>query len=242
VAGKRKISPHLLIPLHAAGGVNMKTATATTEKFWQEMPTRKFVVHLPGLYEDKVDIIEELGNNFATYKVPSKKGADWVDIICLPNYVKTTLEFMKRRVDLPREPGLDPILCCCIWHGLPLIQANETVRALRDLRNSFHDLEQQGNPRFEFVAEYFRQNVRVEISGSKKNIPVPEELKKRIQGTAIDLGVAESTIAILSAMAILSTQESVPLSYREEMSKKVSDFQEVLSMKLEAAQILLARL
>jgi hypothetical protein len=186
-----------------------------------------------------VNIIEELESNFSQYYIEKRPGADWINITSLPGFMRTTLDKLKAKVPRIRTPGIHPTLCCCMFHGLPIVEANEHVKELVAMKRHFDEMEQEGSPREEFVSQYFRSPLDVGIeSGKRQNVAVPEELKKRIAGLSINIGVTESSLAMLSTMAILATQPEVAANYQKQFSEKVEQFFSLVEMKVVGAKAL----
>lgn len=189
------------------------------------------------LLPEPIDIIEELGANYSLYCVPKAPGVDWVNITSLPGFMRTTLDKLKAKVRLARIPGIHPTLCCCMCHGLPIIQSNKHVKELLRVKQSFEKMEQEGTPREEFISQYFRSPLDVGIeSGKRQNVAVPEELKKSIAGLAMNTGISESSLGVLFAMAILAKQPEVPANYQERFSDKVELFYSLVEMKVIGAK------
>jgi hypothetical protein len=191
----------------------------------------------------RVNILEVLEADFSQYYIAKAPGVQWVNITALPSFLRTTLDKLKAKVDLPREPGIQPTLCCCISHGLPILQAHEQVVALHDVKRRFNEMEQAGTPSEEFIAQYFRAIFDVGIpKGKRQNVAVPDDLKRQIQGLAFNLGTTESSLAVLSAYAVLSTQSEVPTNYQGHMSDKVEEFFQLVGMKVVGAEALVSSL
>lgn len=187
-----------------------------------------------------VSIISELEENYSLYYIEKRPGVDWINLTSLPGFMRTTLDKLKAKVHLPRIPGLHPTLCCCMCHGLPIIRANRHIKALLAAKQRFEEMEQQGSPREEFISQYFRSPLDVGIeSGKRQNVAVPEELKKSIAGLAIDTGIPESALGVLSAMAILARQSGVPENYRERFSTKVEQLYSLVEMKVIGAEAMI---
>ena len=222
-------------PFDAAHTAKLRTNTK------MQRPTSPFDLNITR-FDDPggpVNIIEELGSNYSLYYVEKKPGAYWVNVTSLPSTMRTTLDKLKAKVTRIRTPGIHPTLCCCMFHGSPLIEANEHVKELVAMKRHFDELEQEGSHREEFVSQYFRSPLDVSIeAGKRQNVAVPEELKKRISGLSLNTGVTESSLAILSAMAILATQSEVPANYRKQFSEKVEQFFSLVEMKVVGAMAL----
>ena len=190
-----------------------------------------------------VDIVDELGLNYRQYYVENEPGANWLNITSLPGFMRTTLDKLKAKVSRSRTPGIHPTLCCCIYYGLPIIQSNRHVKELLAEKRRFEEMEQEGSPREEFVSQYFRSPLDVGIeSGKRQNVAVPEELKKNIAGLAINTGVTESSLGILSTMAILAGQHEVAPNYQKQFSDKVEQFYSLVEMKVIGAKAMVDKL
>jgi len=192
---------------------------------------------------EEIDLISELTNNHKLYYVEKKPGVEWVNLVDLPAKVKTTLEKLKAKVPFPREPGLATAICCCVSNGLPIIQTSEPVSSICSVRDYFYSLPQEGTPREEFIAQYLRSQVKVDLESSKRvNVAVPDELKKRLQGLAVNIGVTESSLAVLCIMTVLRYQDTVPPGYQSKWTETLAEFGGLLDMKRVGAEALVKAL
>lgn len=179
-----------------------------------------------------VDIKMELGGeNFKKYSVPPKE-ASWIAVRQLPAMVLDTMEKQKRLVKRPRECGLIPFFCCCIHHGMEIIEAYDEVIEYLELRVQFESLPQVGSAEEAMLQSSLREPLPVELGGSTVNVSVPETLKSQFSGLRLNLGITESALAVLSVMSVLATQDGVAPNYKEAMATAIARFRGMLSFKI----------
>ena len=216
------------------------------------MPISDGKIHFAGDPEDwsnwnsldnvaTINFVDELGGNYDAYYIRKAPGVSWINITTLPSKLRTTLDKLKMKASSTRFNliGLPPALCCAIKHGMYMVAYNTRVQDLREARQFFDELEQEGTPREEFIAQYFRTTPRAALDGTRQNVAVPEEVKGFVASTAINLGVTESDLAVIAAMCVICKQPEVAPNYREIMSATVNEFFLLLEMKAKGARALL---
>ncbi len=196
----------------------------------------------PAKFESTIDVIGELEHDQLPYR-----GKDNFAIQSLPGYVHTSLDRVRSRVISTHKPGLNPTICCCLYHGLTTLQGNEDIQSLLNLKYTLDNTDNVDASDVEEISGWFRHfSIGIPdtaLSGSRRrNITIPDHTKANLMELSSELGMSAAALSILAMMIVLEHQEPVLRDHQRMMSGVLDTWQKRIFRRRMVAEVLLKTL
>lgn len=185
------------------------------------------------------DMIETLSHDAHLYCVEyhdKNQSPPEVSIYDLPENVINLISFLKPKLNTDRPPSIKTCLCFFLTHGLEILQSNESVQMLINIRHKlFNSHTQTGCEKERFMIQVINMNAtRDKEPGKKISFPVTEWVSINLGKMTEELGLKVTDLAVMCLYAYLTTQpDHCPEKFVDKWAGFLDDFMSVVEMKAE---------
>lgn len=199
----------------------------------------------PYAFHSTIDIIEELTYNKDTYAIKGDTSGCQLTVYNFPSSLLTCIDRIRGRIS-PR-PGLNLTFACCVMNGLEVLNNNEDLKALQELKWRFANISAKVNGYLSEAVAIFLRSYAVSIANPvhstvvrRQNLYLPEHVKESLGSTCLDLGISHSAIIYLCVMISLIDQEGIiHTQQHDEMSRAVDNFFASVKVRREIVGVIL---
>jgi hypothetical protein len=183
------------------------------------------------------DLIAEIREH--RYDYQAVQGDPWITMYNFPNYLSNSVDRVRVRARKPGEPkpSAYPVIACCIERGVQQLSEYNDIAGLIEVKSKFDNIEHMTPLAEEFYGwwQMFKIGAPDSVrSGSiRQNVPVPTHIKATLHDLAGELGMSDSSLAVLAVMQVMA---ECPAAVRpDHMTRTVEEFMTRVSVRKDMA-------